>query len=446
VIAIAVAVSVVYGFEEDVTVTALAPVLLTALPYPLLAAALALLSRVTARRGPVDTIDATMVALAAFLLLWVFAIEDEFTLSPGTAAAIVALPVSALVVFALAVKLALGGGLRDPATAMLILVVAVLLTVTLSTFVLGLESRTLRTNGMTNVLWSTYGPLLGVIGLLPSFTRPRRPADSATNDLSTHRLVLFSVIVLVPLVAWGHNILGRGEESPAAVAVSLAVSALFLVMLVIRLALLARLAQRRARDLRVQSDELASAVAEQTALQEQLRFQATHDPLTGLPNRAVLTDRLTSWLQGKDRVGGALLMVDLDGFKHINDTHGHPVGDELLSQVARRLIAAAAGPATVARLGGDEFAILVENADRGVAAGIAEQVVTAMREPYRVDRTQLRMSASVGVLIVTREQAPSSAELLRDADAALYQAKDTGRDRAVVREPRRKVRPGRRSA
>jgi diguanylate cyclase (GGDEF)-like protein len=128
-------------------------------------------------------------------------------------------------------------------------------------------------------------------------------------------------------------------------------------------------------------------------------------------------------------------MLDLDGFKQVNDSYGHPVGDALLVEVARRLVDVAPPQTTLARLGGDEFVMLIENADRGGSARTAERVVAALRRPYDLDRQHLRLTASVGVLIINRDPLDSSTAFLRDADAALYDAKKAGRDRAVLRDP-----------
>lgn len=435
VLAQAISVTVAYGLRTEVTLTALVPVLLTLFPFPLLSIALALLARATARRGPVDALDATMVALAVFLLLWVFAIQTQVEIRPDTAPVVVVLPVTALVAFAMAVRLAFGGGMRDPATALLIVVVGLLLATTLGGFVLDVDSSALGSTAGLSLLWSAHGLLLGLIAVLPSFSRPRGPGKPATNDMSFGRLMLFSVLVLVPLVAWAHNSFGAGTRAgPTARAVALTFAGVFLLILVIRLALLAQLAQRRADDLRARSGELASAVSEQEALQHQLRYQATHDPLTGLANRSALTDRLAAARDGGRLAGETLLMLDLDGFKRINDMYGHPTGDELLIQTAQRLVTVAPDRAMLARLGGDEFVILIEDADRADAERTAELVVRAMRQPYQVDRHRLQISASVGGVVVTSPQDLSSAQLIREADAALYQAKEAGRDRAIVRE------------
>jgi diguanylate cyclase (GGDEF)-like protein len=151
----------------------------------------------------------------------------------------------------------------------------------------------------------------------------------------------------------------------------------------------------------------------------------------------VLTQRLESGLtqRGGNR-RDALMMLDLDGFKDINDTLGHPVGDELLIEVSRRLLDVAPPDATVARLGGDEFAVLLENTDPDEALRYAESFVAALRQPYHIYGHELFLTTSVGVLTSDVYPAPPSpAEALSDADLALYAAKAAGKNRVAVFRP-----------
>jgi len=120
--------------------------------------------------------------------------------------------------------------------------------------------------------------------------------------------------------------------------------------------------------------------------------------------------------------------------KNVNDLYGHPVGDELLTHVARRLVATAPPTATLARLGGDEFVILLKDTDRESAERTADRVVSALREPYDVDGRHVAVSASVGVVVVKDGQPLSAAEMLRNVDVALYEAKQAGRNRAIIRD------------
>jgi diguanylate cyclase (GGDEF)-like protein len=412
-VAEALAVAVSYGLAEAFTVTALAPVLLSTLPYPVLAAALAALSRVTARRGPVDALDAALIALSGYLLLWVFLINDQFVLTTNILTVAVVLPVGALLMFAMAVRVVLGGGWRDAATALLILVVIIMLTVSLVSVRLGIGSDAIRIASPTLLLWSTFGVTVGAIGLLPSFTRRRRQDETATHDLSVPRLVLYTVLALGPVIGWVRDTLNRLPNAVAARAIPMSVAVLFLAILAVRLTLLARLAQRRA---------------------DQLEFQATHDSLTHLANRVLLTDELTSRRRREHCPDGALVMLDLDGFKEVNDEHGHPVGDEVLVQVARRLATAVPPTAQFVRLGGDEFAVLVEGVDGIRAARIAQQILSAVNQPCQVDGLNLRVTASVGVVTIERGRAPGATEAIRAVDAALYEAKAAGRNRAVLHE------------
>jgi len=167
---------------------------------------------------------------------------------------------------------------------------------------------------------------------------------------------------------------------------------------------------------------IAKDVTAHTAAQRALRHQATHDALTDLPNRAQLRDRLArAWAAGTPP---ALLLLDLDGFKDVNDTFGHDQGDALLREVARRLRGAVRRGDTVARLGGDEFAVALPGADAAGAERVARAIRTALDAPFQVGSHVLPIDASVGIAL-----APASADgaaldtLLRHADVAMYAAK-----------------------
>jgi diguanylate cyclase (GGDEF)-like protein/PAS domain S-box-containing protein len=183
-------------------------------------------------------------------------------------------------------------------------------------------------------------------------------------------------------------------------------------------------------------------VTERHALQERLRYQATHDPLTGLPNRSLFLERLSSVFASEressapGRVG--MCYLDLDGFKVINDSLGHAVGDRLLVSVARRLDEAIAGPGRlIARMGGDEFVVLAEGTTgtEDVVA-IAETVLAALQPPVRIGGHELTVTASIGV-VERPVEGTTSADLVRDADITQYWAKADGKGRWRVYDPER---------
>ena len=158
----------------------------------------------------------------------------------------------------------------------------------------------------------------------------------------------------------------------------------------------------------------------------QLRHQALHDALTGLPNRALIMDRAEQMLARARRDGSevAAMFIDLDGFKGVNDTFGHPVGDELLREVAARIGGVLRDSDTIGRLGGDEFVVLVS----GGAAAVAERILHVLREPFELAgmSTSISITTSIGIAGGDRDAAK---DLLRDADIALYEAKGAGRNR-----------------
>jgi PAS domain S-box-containing protein len=208
-------------------------------------------------------------------------------------------------------------------------------------------------------------------------------------------------------------------------------------------------------------------VTERVLLQAQLQHNASHDPLTDLPNRALFTERLGKALGGRRSGDGraAVLYVDLDGFKSVNDSAGHQVGDDLLVQAARRLQESLRSGDTAARLGGDEFAVLIcgpgwdggwdggrerAGAPAGRQAGggsrdpgghradhqireIADRLRTALSAPYRTAAGEVRVGASIGIAFAGPGDSPTA--LMRNADLAMYRAKQAGRGRVELYAP-----------
>lgn len=178
-------------------------------------------------------------------------------------------------------------------------------------------------------------------------------------------------------------------------------------------------------------------ITEKMALEEQLTQQAFHDPLTKLPNRALFYNRVEHALARRDRdlAPVAVLFMDLDDFKGVNDEHGHGAGDELLMQVANNLRSSLRAGDTAARFGGDEFAVLLEDATPDRTAQIAQRILETFQQPLRLGDRTVRVSGSVGA-VVSRAREEDVESLLANADAAMYRAKMEGKARFVLFDPR----------
>jgi diguanylate cyclase (GGDEF)-like protein/PAS domain S-box-containing protein len=185
-------------------------------------------------------------------------------------------------------------------------------------------------------------------------------------------------------------------------------------------------------------------ITEQKRAEEALAHQALYDVLTDLPNRTLLHDRLGQAIRGAERSGdsAALLVMDLDRFKEVNDTFGHYYGDALLRQVGERLQAALRGGDTLARLGGDEFAVVLEVADRVGAVDVADRLLRALDVPFAVEGHNLSVGASIGIALFP-DHAGDADTLLRRADVAMYVAKRSGNGHALYAFDQDQHSPGR---
>jgi diguanylate cyclase (GGDEF)-like protein len=184
----------------------------------------------------------------------------------------------------------------------------------------------------------------------------------------------------------------------------------------------------------LENDRLEESLSELEELKEQLRHQAYHDALTGLPNRRLFAEHVARALVERAPSRVAVLFLDLDDFKTINDSLGHLAGDALLQAVAGRVRASVRPHDVPARLGGDEFAVLTESDESRDAERVAERLVEALEKPFRIDGREISVHTSVGIAYGGAGAATAD-ELLRNADVAMYDAKQGGKRRFAIYAP-----------
>jgi diguanylate cyclase (GGDEF)-like protein len=169
--------------------------------------------------------------------------------------------------------------------------------------------------------------------------------------------------------------------------------------------------------------------------ENRLRYLALHDPLCGLPNRNFFSERLEAVIANVNRGGApaSVLYIDLDHFKDVNDTLGHPIGDELIRSVTLRLSRTLRGDDLVARLGGDEFAVITTSTSEADALQeIANRIIARLCAPYSINGHTIVIGASIGIAVIDRRSGGNAADIMRYADMALYRAKNEGRNRACI--------------
>ncbi|SDL94605.1 PAS domain S-box protein [Sediminibacillus halophilus] len=176
-------------------------------------------------------------------------------------------------------------------------------------------------------------------------------------------------------------------------------------------------------------------VSERKQKEIALEAQALHDELTGLPNRTLFTRYLDEAMSDTDRTGAqtVLMMLDCDNFKSVNDEHGHHAGDEVIREFARRITAVIDADQIAARLGGDEFQVLLpESMKREKAKTISERIITAMEEPFVINEVKLYLTTSIGISFYAANEQKTKEVLVKEADLALYQSKNQGKNRYTI--------------
>jgi diguanylate cyclase (GGDEF)-like protein len=399
-------------------------------------AGLLLLPRPQTGRSSWDgLLDSAIACCGVLVVVWSFIIEPYLNsgeLAGWGLTVALAYPVTDLLLFIALCRLAFTAAAHTPAFLLLLSACGAMLAGDVI-YAISL-SHGFATGGtaVSIVLWLVAYLLLGAGGLHPSVARSATLTEQRAVTVTWVRVAMFGLFGLLGPVAWVGTAITHGStELWRSVLIPAGAVAVLSMLLVIRLVLLARLAHRRAETLDQQAVALNTALSEQEALQAQLSHRALHDPLTGLGNRALLRERLEETLPGD----GALLLMDLDGFKDVNDTFGHPVGDNLLVEVARRLRETVGPNHTLVRLGGDEFAILLAGADAEAAETVAGRALVALRAPYLENGRELHLTTSIGMLATTGGEHITPAVALRNVDLALYAAKEAGKNQMVAFRP-----------
>ncbi|MEZ5139382.1 MAG: EAL domain-containing protein [Acidimicrobiales bacterium] len=288
----------------------------------------------------------------------------------------------------------------------------------------------------TAVSIADIGWISGYLVLLFAAARSPRPVASGTThvtrSLSLRRAALpLTVVAIAWVVRFGQVITGAPDDrfpsTVTVITVALVLARYFMTM----------------RENQELTDELERKIGELTSREQQLSHQAFHDPLTGLANRRLFSDRVEHALQRSRRTGDltAVLFIDLDDFKTVNDSLGHAAGDRLLAAVSTRLSGCVRPGDTVARLGGDEFGVLLEEMEgREHAAHVATRILESLDVAFPLDGRQVFTRASVGVATADPAGTGAGADLLSDADVALYAAKGSGK--STFREFEREMRVG----
>lgn len=415
------------------------PSLLDLVFFATFACYIAFLVLVLRRRGPehgvsgrVALVDALVLTTTASGAIWAWLLQPALARSEPGPATVTALvyPAMSLVMLFVATRLATSTGfLRRPVGWLLLVWVTAEASVDI-VYGYQMTGGTFVHTSAVTVGWVVAYSAVCVLAVHPELATllgapagppPSRPVPSRLHTAG--RALLLAAALTPFALAWIDGTYATVMLAAGLVSVGL---------LVYRSSLLSG----GLREQQALTAQLDAALVQLAAQRDEFEWLAYTDPLTGLGNRARFAQGLAELraVRGRREQGVAVLMLDLDDFKVVNDSLGHDAGDTLLRMVADRLSAAVGAAGTVARLGGDEFGVILPAAGRDAAVTVAERIVAAVGTPFEVAGRELRTAASVGVLVDAGRGRPR--ELLRGADLAMYEAKAAGKGRVRVFEDR----------
>jgi diguanylate cyclase len=361
-------------------------------------------------------IDAAILAAGAGSLSWVVIIQPSLsgTVDPLVATMTMAYPGMDIILLALGIRVLLSAATRPRYMQLLVAGIAIYFIADIVYAIAILDGSYLDGHPV-DVGWIVGILLIGVAALHPSVSDPVEQVESNEGRLTWSRLAMLAIAALIaPTI-----LIVQSVEAGNDVVVGLVIEwTLLFGLVLLRLVTTVR--------------ELGVALQQRRRLQRDLAHQARHDPLTQLANRLLFEERLAAAMSTNAETT-ALIFLDLDDFKTINDTLGHAKGDELLRILAGRVQRDLRSTDLAARLGGDEFAILVEGCgDPSMAKAVAERALTTLRSPVSLGGRQHLIHASAGVAM--GHAGSTAMDLMRDADIAMYQAKSHGKDQVEAYE------------
>jgi diguanylate cyclase len=402
--------------------------------YPFLFAGVWRVSRLRRVPGSRESMaDAAMVSVGALALSWQLLMGSyahDTTMTQFGKLVTMSYPLMDLAVLFIVISAMMTAAARRPTDKLITAAVSAMLIADFVYDLLVLHSSYAVGNPIDAAFLLNY-VLIAAAALHPSVSD--RSPHAATPAEGRWWLPLVAVAGFIsPIIV----LVGTATGSPVDADVFAATTISLFSLTVLRASWLFGRLRNQTVELKQRGESLQTALAAQQALEGDLRYQAFHDALTGLSNRALLHDRVEHALQATRRLGGSVVLYfcDLDGFKMVNDSLGHQVGDELLVVVGQRLASIVRSGETVARLGGDEFAILLDNVeDPRHATELADRIVSALHQPVVFDDHRISMSVSVGVAFAG--PGTTAEALLSEADVAMYEAKASGKDRYAVFQP-----------